>query len=149
MPTPKGPPCSTITGLTAWVWRQLIEARPWGRQPRYRLRDRDAVSGADFRARARRVGIETRLRPIRAPRANALPERAVGTLRRECPDPRIIVNGRHLWCVLREFVAYYNVHRPHRSLSLETPRLAAHPDAGPVRSRPVLGGLHRVYERVA
>jgi transposase InsO family protein len=133
----------------AWVWRQLIEATPWGRQPRYLLRDRDAVYGGDFRARARWVGIEPLLTPIRAPRANAVAERAVGTLRRECLDHLIIVNERHLRSVLREFGAYYNAHRPHRRLSLETPRLAARPDAGPVRSRPVLGGLHRVYERVA
>ncbi len=139
----------TANPTAAWVWRQLIEATPWGRVPRYLLRDRDAVYGRDFASRARRVGIEPLLTPIRAPRANAIAERVVGTLRRECLDHLVIVNERHLRSVLRELVAYYNAHRPHRSLSLETPRLAARPDAGPVRSRPVLGGLHRVYERVA
>jgi hypothetical protein len=36
----------------AWVWRQLIQATAWGRQPRYPLRDRDAVYGGDFGPRA-------------------------------------------------------------------------------------------------
>ncbi|MDP8921366.1 MAG: transposase [Chloroflexota bacterium] len=59
------------------------------------------------------------------------------------------MNERHLCSVLREFVAYYNADRPHRSLGLETPQPAGRPDVGPIRSRPVLGGLHHVYERVA
>jgi transposase InsO family protein len=133
----------------AWVWRQLIEATPWDRPPRYLLRDRDAVYGGDFVPRARRVGIETLLSPVRAPRANAIAERVIGTLRRECLDHLIILNERHLRAVLREFVRYYNAERPHRSLGLQTPRPAAVPDAGPVRSRPILGGLHHVYERTA
>ena len=42
-----------------------------------------------------------------------------------------------------------NVERPHRTLRLETPVPALRSVGGPVRSRPVLGGLHHVYERVA
>jgi len=65
----------------AWVWRQLIEATPWGHRPPYLLRDRDRAYGGDFIARARAIGIETVLTPIRAPKANAIAERLVGTLR--------------------------------------------------------------------
>src|SRR5262245_34263882 len=32
----------------AWVWRQMVEATAWGRQPRFLLRDRDSVYGGDF-----------------------------------------------------------------------------------------------------
>jgi putative transposase len=139
----------TAHPTAAWVWRQLVEATPWGRQPRYLVRDRDAVYGGDFRERARRLGVETLLSPVRAPRANAIAERVVGTLRRECLDHLIVLNERHLRAVLSEFVRYYNADRPHRSLGLQTPRPAALPDAGPVRSRPVLGGLHHIYGRTA
>jgi transposase InsO family protein len=96
----------TAQPTAAWVWRRLIEATPWGRQPRYLLRDRDAVYGGDFVPRARRLGIETLLSPVRAPRANAIAERVIGTLRRACLDHLIILNERHLRAVLREFVRF-------------------------------------------
>jgi len=139
----------TTSPTAAWVWRQLIAATPWGRTPRYLIRDRDAVYGRAFGPRAERLGIETVLTPIRAPRANAVAERLVGTLRRECLDHVIVLNEAHLRAVLTEFGRFYNQERPHRTLSLETPTPMVRARAGPVRSRPVLGGLHHVYERAA
>jgi transposase InsO family protein len=139
----------TAHPTAAWVWRQLIEATPWGRQPRYLLRDRDAVYGGSFVPRARRLGIEALLSPIRAPRANAVAERVIGTLRRECLDHLVVVNERHLRAILADFVRFYNAERPHRTLGLETPVPAARPSVGRIRSRAVLGGLHHVYERAA
>jgi len=81
----------TASPTAAWVWRQLIQATPWGRAPRHLLRDRDAVDGRDFVERARRLGIEAVVTPVRAPRANAVAERLVGTLRRECLDTQSII----------------------------------------------------------
>ena len=80
---------------------------------------------------------------------NAIVERFIGTLRRECLDHLIILDEQHLRSVVTEFVGHYNLERPHRTLRLETPLPALRPVEGLVRSRPVLGGLHRVYERVA
>jgi len=139
----------TSNPTAAWVWRQLIEATPWGRKPRHLLRDRDAVYGRDFRARAQRIGIDAIATPIRAPKANAVAERVIGTLRRECLDHVIVLNEQHLSAVLTEFVRYYNVERPHRTLHMETPEPRARSAIGPVRSRPVLHGLHHAYERAA
>ena len=139
----------TASPTAAWVWRQLIAATPWGRSPRYPVRDRDAVDGRDFVERARRLGVETVLTPVRAPRANAIAERVVGTLRRECLDRLVILNAAHLRAVLTEFVRYSNVERPHRALALETPTAVVRAAAGPIRSRPVLGGLHHSYQRAA
>jgi hypothetical protein len=73
----------------------------------------------------------------------------VGTLRRECLDHVLIVNEVHLCALLEEFRDYYNQQRPHRTLCLEPPVLAARLPAGTIRSRPVLGGLHHRYDRVA
>ena len=69
-----------------WVWRQVIAATPWGQQPRYLIRDRDSRFGGDFNRRLRRLGIAPIVTPFRAPQANAIAERLIGTIRRE------------LWC---------------------------------------------------
>jgi putative transposase len=61
----------TAKPTAAWVWRQIIEATPWGQKPRYLLRDRDAIYGREFRQRARRIGIDPLTSPIHAPKANA------------------------------------------------------------------------------
>ncbi len=42
-----------------------------------------------------------------------------------------------------------NQERPHRTLGLQTPQLKVRPTTGIVRSRPVLNGLHHIYERAA
>jgi putative transposase len=136
-----------------WVWRQLIAATPWGEQPRYLIRDRDRSYSAAFIPRAARIGIQTILTPVQAPKANAIAERLVGTLRRECLDHLIVVNEQHLRRVLQEYAAHYNRGRPHRSLGLETPTgppaRAGPPETGRIVARPVLGGLHHEYEWVA
>ncbi len=53
---------------------------------------------------------------MQAPKANAIAERLVGTLRRECLDHLIIFNERHLLRLLD-----YNQDRPHSSLGNLTP----------------------------
>jgi transposase InsO family protein len=133
----------------AWVWRQVIEATPWGRKPRHLLHDRDRVYGRDFGQRFQRIGIDDIITPIHAPAANAIVERVIGTLRRECLDHVIVLDEQHLLAVLGEFMAYYNKERPHRSLGLQTPEPMLRPVTGAIRSHPVLNGLHHVYERAA
>jgi len=93
--------------------------------------------------------------PARAPRANAIAERFVGTVRRECLDRMIILSRRHLMAVLQEFVDHYNTHRPHRSLGQTSPCLPTPTEersTGPV-GRVVrtdrLGGLIHEYRLVA
>lgn len=114
-----------------WVWRQLIQATPWGEQPRYLIRHRDRCYSGSFIPRAARLGIDTLLTPVQAPKVNAIAERLVGTLRRECLDHFILINERHLRLVLKEYAAHHNRGRPHRALDLV-------PRAGSSRS------LHRV-----
>jgi putative transposase len=67
----------TANPTAAWVWRQLIEATPWGTKPRHLLRD-DGVYGHDFRERARRIGIDAIATPIHAPKANAIGDGSSG-----------------------------------------------------------------------
>jgi putative transposase len=90
--------------------------------------------------------------PVHAPNANAVAERVIGTLRRECLDHLIVLNERRLLQVLREYVEHYNRKRPHRSLALDSPDGRPReliPKSGRVVSRPVLGGLHHEYEWAA
>jgi transposase InsO family protein len=145
----------TAHPTAAWLWRQLIEATAWGRRPRHLVRDRDAVYGRDFPSRAQALGIRTVLTPFRAPRANALAERVIRTLRTECLDHVLVLSERHLETVLREYAASYNRARPRCSLGLVPPLPTAPPlretGAAPRRivARSVLGGLHHIYERAA
>jgi putative transposase len=49
---------------------------------------------------------------VQAPNANAVAERWVGTVRRECLDQLLIVGRRQLVRVLRRYVEHYNQCRP-------------------------------------
>jgi putative transposase len=61
----------------------------------------------------------------------------------------IVLNEPHLRAVLAEFIRYYNLERPHRTLGLETPQPVTRSPTGTIGVRPVLGGLHHTYERAA
>ncbi len=139
----------TASPTAAWVWRQLIEATPWGRHPRYLIHDRDAVYGHHIDRRLANLGIAGVRTPVRAPRANSIAERVVRSIRTEVLDHVIIINERHLHAVLTEYITYYNVDRPHRTLGLQSPVPRTPSRDRPVVRRPVLGGLHHVYARAA
>jgi hypothetical protein len=78
---------------------------------KFLIRDRDtkftAAFDAAFTAAATRI-VKT---PIQAPRANAIAERWIGSVRRECLDQLLIAGERHLRLVLGEYVDHYNTHR--------------------------------------
>ena len=136
----------------AWVAQQLREATPFGQHPRYLIRDNDSKFGAAFARVAAASGITILRTPVRAPRANAVCERFLGSVRRECLDHVLVLGERHLARVLREYVAYFNRARPHQGLGHalpEPPVVAQGKDGGPIRAMPVLGGLHHTYQRAA
>jgi putative transposase len=90
--------------------------------------------------------------PVRAPRAKAIAERFIGTLRRECLDHLLIIGTRHLKAVLHEYINHYNGHRPHRSLHQRPPAGGMSPHsaaASRVLRRDRLGGLIHEYMQVA
>jgi hypothetical protein len=87
--------------------------------------------------------------PPQAPRANAICERVVGTLRRELLDRTLILGERHLRAVL--YAAHYNRHRPPRSPDLRAPADGADLIRLPVtriERRQALPCLINEYERV-
>ena len=88
---------------------------------RFLIRDRDAKFTATFDTVFTATDINIINTPVRAPRANAIAERFVGTLRRELLDRLLIINQRHTTAALREFERHYNRHRPHRTLDQAAP----------------------------
>ncbi len=143
---------ATAHPTAQWTAQQLTNACYDREPPQYLIRDRDGIYGTEFCRRTRSLDIRQIRTPVRAPKANAIAERFAGTLRRECLDHVLIFNEQHLQKTVIEFAAYYNHHRPHRSLALHPPcalATALVPPAGEVLAEPVLGGLHHVYKRAA
>jgi putative transposase len=145
--------CSTNpTG--AWVTQQ---ARNLGLElvdegMRFLIRDRDSKYSGTFDQVLRAGGTRIVQTPVRAPKANAIAERFVRTVRAEYLDWLLILNRRHLERVLRVFVEHYNTQRPHRALKLQPPRRAEPPPTptiGEIRRHDRLGGLIHEYYRDA
>jgi putative transposase len=120
---------------------------------RFLIHDRDAKFCGLFDAIVRSEGVRVIETPFRAPRANAIAERWVRTVRNECLDHLLIVGRRHLEQVLRAFVAHYNAVRPHRSLKLTAPNgtlvEARGSPPGAVLRRDLLGGPIHEYAAAA
>ena len=139
----------------AWVTQQARQfAWTLQEQParfRFLIRDRDSKFTRDFNAVFASEDIQVIKTPVRAPKANAIAERFVRTVRAECLDWLLIANRRHLARVLRVYVDHHNSHRPHRSLDLvppnpTEPRIRMPDDGGTsIRRRDRLGGLIHEY----
>ncbi len=77
-----------------WTAQQLREATAYGQGPKYLLRDNDSKFGAGFARVAHTSRIEILKTPYQAPRANAICERFLGSVRRECPDHLLILHEK-------------------------------------------------------
>ena len=123
---------------------------------KFLLRDRDSRFTTAFDAVFAADGIRMLTSPPRAPRANAICERMIGTLRRELLDRVLIINERHLRRILTVYLHHFNTARPHRTLGQLAP---AHTETGPpqvinladypVHRRPILDGLMYEYHLAA
>ena len=147
-----------LGGITAnptgeWVTQRARELAERFSGLRFLIRDRDAKFSMSFDQVFAAEGIEVIRTPVQAPNANAICERVVGTLRRECLDRMLIFGHRQLEAILTEYLAHYNGHSPHRALGQRPPdeqaRKPTPPTETPVIRRDILGGLLHEYELAA
>ena len=137
-----------------WVAQQLREATSYGHTPKYLLRDNDRKFGPNFARVATTSDIKVLRTPYQTPQANAVCERFLGSVRRECLDHFLILHEKQLSRLLKAYAMYFNQARPHQGLGqrIPEPAMRSAPPAnqpGQVLSDPVLGGLHHDYRRAA
>jgi putative transposase len=147
----------TAHPTAAWTRQQLREALGFDSRCHYLIHDRDSIFSAELDASLEGFGLRVLKTPPRCPKANAICERLIGTIRRECLDWLIPLSAAHLRRALRLWVEHYNRGRPHMVLGPGVPDPPAAvsrsmpksrhflDDFGSVRSKAVLGGLHHEY----
>ena len=99
-------------------------------------------------------GIEILKTPYHAPRANAICERFLRSVRQECLDHLLILQERQLQRLLNAYVVYFNQARPHQGIGQQIPEQLrwvpfAQGAGNKVIALPVVGGLHHDYHWAA
>jgi putative transposase len=144
----------TRSPTDAWTAQQLREVTAYGQGPKYLIRDRDSKFGPSFARVAETSSIKMLKTPYHAPRANAICERFLGSVRRECLDQLLIMQEKQLQRVLNAYVMYFNRARPHQGIKQQIPEPPTQPlppalTDEKILSFPDLGGLHHDYRRSA
>jgi len=144
----------TRSPTDAWTAQQLREATAFSMGPKYLICDNNRKFGVGFARVANTSRIEILKTPYHAPRANAICEWFLGSVRRECLDHLLILHEKQLHRVLNAYVQYFNRARPHQGIKQQIPEAHSRTgpldqDGGKVISFPVLGGLHYDYRRSA
>jgi len=151
----------TANPTAEWTLQQLREVVGEGGAHRYLIHDRDRIFAKHLDDSISALGLTILKSPVASPKANAICERVIGTIRRECLDWLIPISEAHLRAILKEWVAHYNGGRCHGALGPGVPdppsevsvlpksetrhRLAA---GSLVLAKSILGGLHHEYSLV-
>jgi putative transposase len=137
---------------SAWVVQQLREAFPYDSAPGYLIFDRGTNFNEEVIDTVKSFGIQPKRTSFRSPWQNGVAERWIENCRRELLDHVIVLNRRHLKCLINEYVRYYHEDRTHLGLDKQTP---AARNAGKTSSSNKvvsilrLGGLHHRYNLAA
>ena len=148
----------TTNPTADWTLQQLREVMGDDDGHRYVIYDRDRIFARHLDDSIRALGVKVLRSPVRSPKANAICERLIGTIRQECLDWLIPMTEAHLRSILKEWTNHYNRGRPHSALGPgvpDPPKLSAvvarletrhRLSAGTrVLAKSVLGGLHHEY----
>ena len=117
------------------------------RRMRYLILDRDSKYTVQFQRILKDAGVKLVTTVFQAPDMNAIGERFVGSIKRECLDKLILFGDGHLRRAISEFVAHYNRDRPHQGIGnvpLTKPDCEP-PHGGEVVADERIGGLLRSY----
>jgi putative transposase len=142
-----------------WTFQQLREVVGEENSHQYLLHDRDSIFAKHLDESIKALGLKVLKSPPRSPKANAICERVIGTIRKECLDWLIPLTEAHLRQILKSWVEHYNGGRPHSRLGPDVPgppntvAMTAKPsnfrhrlaEGAAVRSISGLGGLHHEY----
>jgi transposase InsO family protein len=79
------------------------------------------------------AGIEVFKTPLGAPKANAICERSIRSVRRECLDHLFLLGEKPVQRVMQAYVAYFNHERPHQRIGQQ---ISEHP-CPPIRHQSV------------
>lgn len=109
---------------------------------KYLIRDRDVRYPDGFDSVLAKEGIKVVQTGVRMPRMNTITERWIRSCRTELLDRTQIPDHAHLLHALREYEAFYNAHRPHRTLADAAP-LRPLPEPITEPDRPVHLDVHR------
>jgi transposase InsO family protein len=138
---------------TAFV--KHLQSIPQGAANTILFRDRDNRFAADFDSKLKTAGIEMRRTPIRSPNMNAFVERWIQSVRVECLDKLIALGETHLSYLVPEYVAYFQIERPHQSLGnwplpeADSPDPPVLPFPERAECKKYLGGVLKHYRRAA
>lgn len=134
-----------IRRILAAVYKGLL------RDQRFLILDRDTKFTAQFRRILGDAGVAAVPTAFRAPNMNALAERLVQSIKRECLERLILFGSDDLQRALQEFVAHHHLVRPHQGLGprVLTASTSVSPKDGEVVVDERLGGLLRSYRRTA
>jgi putative transposase len=148
----------TIHPTAAWTLQQLREAIGLEGTCRYLIHDRDSIFARSLDKSIENLGLTVLKSPPHSPKANAICERVIGTIRSECSDWLIPLSESHLQSMQKVWLTHYNGERPHMALGPAVPDPPAvavqraneqsrhHLGARAiVCARSVLGGLHHEY----
>jgi transposase InsO family protein len=139
----------TFHPTAEWVIQQLKKAFAINGIPGYMIFDRDSIFSSLVKETIKSFGIETVRISFRSPWQNGVAERWIGSCRKELLNHVIVLNRRHLFRLLQEYVKYYNEDRTHYSLDKDPPCgrpvLKRNLDEDKVIALPRVGGLHHKY----
>jgi putative transposase len=91
----------TLHPTAEWTLQQFRECVTGEEGYRFVIHDHDSIYSADLDSSLKALGLTVLKTPYRAPQANAVCERMIGSARRECLDFMIPLDEKHVRRILR------------------------------------------------